>query len=252
MAQLGTYAWVRQTGGRLSLTAYWALLAQGARAQAAARADSKRFARAERTLRHADLADLTPPDSAVAKAAAACCADASPAHFYHHCARAYLWARLLHDGPAYDDEAVYVAIMLHDLGLTDAYRVKPDGCVCFTAPAAEQALRFASAHGWSEVRALRVADAICLHLNVIVDASHGPEATMVRLGSGADIAGLGLSRIDADTRAAVHARHASHGLKRCGLATLQHEADSFPRSRIRFLFDRADFARRIAASPLPE
>jgi len=81
--------------------------------------------------------------------------------------------------------------MLHDLGLTDAYRLAGDTESCFTIVGARHAEQLGARHGWAGPRCRLVAEAITLHLNVIVSAAHGREAELVRAGSGATSPGSG-------------------------------------------------------------
>ena len=66
----------------------------------------------------ADLERIRPPETPTAQAAAQLCAEASSEAIANHAFRTYLWARLLalRDGVRYDDELLYVASVLHDLG----------------------------------------------------------------------------------------------------------------------------------------
>ena len=137
MAKLGTLEWVEKKHGKLGLRDKLALVAQGVRARAATKErlkDNVKF-------RHTEVDDILPPDSAVAREAMAMCQEASAPYLFHHCLRAYYWARLLDDGSkSFDDEAVFVAIMLHDMGLTDGHRLNGGKQQCFTMGRKEAAI----------------------------------------------------------------------------------------------------------------
>jgi hypothetical protein len=242
---LGTWAWVQKTGGKIAWHDRLTLVAQGIRAQAAARLSGRLQARA----RYLEVEDIHPPDSAICAAATALSAAASQPYLFNHCLRAYAWARLLNGHAPFDDEAVYTAMMLHDLGLTDRYRLAGDTVQCFTLPAARVAHGMAIEHGWGEQRARLVADAICLHLNVIVSPRHGREAELVRMGSGADVIGQGLNRVAPDQRAAILARHPRLDFKVEIGRALEHEVTERPCCRIAYLYRRLAFDRRVSAAP---
>lgn len=73
---------------------------------------------------------------------------------------------------------------------------------------------------------------------------------MVRVGSGADVAGLGLYVLKRDQINTVVSRIPRLSLKREMLATLAEEAQARPDSRIAFLCDRLHFRRVIERSSI--
>lgn len=240
-APLGSFSWTLATGGRLGWRDRLALLMQGMRARTSAR----RHAGGPR-LRLLDIDQLLPPDTPVAREALAMCESASPPFLVNHCLRAYLWARLLDDGRRdHDDEALYVALMLHDLGLTETWRDRSPGERCFTAVGARVAGDLGQRHGWGDGRCRVVADAIALHLNVLVDSAHGREAALVRAGSGADVAGLGLHVLPLAQVAKVCERHPRLDFKQRIVPALRADADRHPDCRCAFLMNRLGFEQLI-------
>jgi len=105
--------------------------------------------------------DLTPPDSAVARAAAALAAEASPPFLLNHLYRTYWYGRALVRTDL-DEEAAYVAAMLHDLGLTEDFR----GDSSFELVTAEHAARFLETRDWDVERIGLVERAITRHTNI--------------------------------------------------------------------------------------
>ncbi len=247
MAKIGTLTWLERTGGKLGWRDRLVFLAQAV----VARARSRHRARA--TLRHVELDDILPPDSAITREAAALCQDGGEPYLFNHSIRSYFWARLLDDEKRwYDDEAVFTALLLHDLGLMERHRLRDGVQQCFTAVGAEMATGLAAKHGWPDRRATLAAQAISLHLNVVVDDDHGREAQLVRAGSGADVAGLGLSALRRDQIRTVVARHPRLDLKRKLIPALQIEASARPCCRIAFLQQKLHFCDLVARAPFDE
>lgn len=241
MAAFGTWQWVEETNGVITQRHRLTLMAQAVVQRARTRFSAKR---AEK-LRHIEVDKIIPPDSALCRAAEALCAEASEPFLFNHSVRAYFWARLLNDDPKFDDEALYVALLLHDLGLTARHSKQLDRAQCFTLPAARAATGLALLHGWPEKRARLIGDAICLHINVMVGSRHGREAQLVRIGSGADVAGLGLSRLEGDQRDEVLRRHPRLNMK-CEITNvLEAESEACPCSRIAFLYHKLQFGQMI-------
>lgn len=239
MSECGTRAWVGERHGRMSWRDRLGFLLDGVRARAATR----REVGVGIQVAHQRVDDLMPPDTPVTRAALSLCEAASPPWLLNHCLRAYLWGRLLHErARPFDDEATYVALLLHDLGLTERYRLSPTSTQqCFTAAGADVAFALATQHGWPDRRAALAAEAITLHLNVTIAEHHGPEAWMVRAGSGADVAGLGLHRLSQDHIDTVVRRHPRLGLKSEMASALTAECRAHPGSRISFLVRRLGF-----------
>ena len=189
MAGLGTRTWMARTAGRLAWRDRLTIIA----AAVAARARTRILPQKGRPPRRLEVEAIIPPETAITREAIAISQEASAPFLFNHCLRAYFWARLLDDGSQpFDDEAVFTALMLHDLGLTEQHRRRTGADQCFTAIGARSVAELAAKHHWSDRRAHVAAEAITLHLNVVVGASRGKEAQLVRVGSGADVAGLGL------------------------------------------------------------
>lgn len=246
MSALGTWNWVQETGGKLGRLDRLRLVGQGVRAKASARLAGK----ADEYVRYREIGTLAPPDTPLAIAAEAVCREASAPWLYDHCLRAWYWGRLLDDGRApFDEEAVWVAFLLHDLGLTDTHRLHGDQIQCFTEPGAREAERLCREHGWSDARAYLAANAISLHLNVIVGAEHGREAQIMRTGAGADIVGQNVKRIPVDQRNIVLQRHPRQDFKHQISQVMLRETNERPCCRMAFLYGKLGFNGMIARAP---
>lgn len=146
---------------------------------------------------------------------------------------------LINGDKPFDDEAIYTAILLHDLGLTDLHRLKGEKEQCFTIVGARMASKLAHEHQWTDKRANLAANAITLHLNATVEDRHGREAQLVRIGSGA--AGLGLDVLYPSQIKEVCTKYSRLNLKREILPILSIEAQERPCSRIALLRNKLGF-----------
>lgn len=247
MVKLGTLEWTIQRHGKLGLRDKLAMTAQAVIAKVAT---NKRLA-ANIKLRHIEVDEIVPPDSAIARETMKICETASPPFLFNHCLRAYFWARLLDNrAKPFDNEALFTAFMLHDMGLTDSYRLSNERERCFTIVGARMAEEFGQKYGWSDRRTRLAANAITLHLNVTVDPCHGREAEMLRIGSGADVAGLGMDVLHDDQIAMVCAKFPRLKLKDEMSSVLSIETQERPGCRIAFLQQKLGFSELIRRAPM--
>lgn len=246
--QLGTKKWVEHNNGKLGFRDRMSLIFQGLVARARTRKDLKR----QRKVKNLSIDNILPPDSAICTEAMILCESLSQPYLFNHCMRSYFWARLLNEDQKFDDEATFVAIMLHDLGLTDAYRITEGPQQCFTLAAAQVAEKLATKHQWHDVRAKVVANAITLHLNIIIDAKHGREAQLVRMGSGADVAGLGLNLLHNNQIDEVTKQYPRLNFKQEISRDLSIEAKQRPCCRTAFLYNKLNFADYIRNAKFDE
>ena len=135
------------------------------------------------------------PDSELAKKATQLVAEVSPKFLYHHCVRTYLFGEILgkRDGLKYDRELLYLASIMHDLGLTERFDC---GKQRFEVEGADAAQAFVLEHGLSDEKAEIVWDAIALHTSIGIASRKQPEIALLHLGVSADILGMGLEDID--------------------------------------------------------
>ncbi len=234
---VGTLEWARRTNGRLSRRDQVALLLQGMR---------RMLPRRSRLGAALDLDGYVPPDSAAAREAEEACRSASEPFLEAHCHRVNLWGVAIGRAEAleFDEEALYVASLTHDLGLTDRHRGAWPGSECFSLDSAAAARAVMDSD--------TVAEAITLHLNAHVPLACGPEAYLLGLGASLDVTGHRLRDVDADTRAAVLARHSRQQMKRNFKAAMDDELVRHPCSRPAFFTKRAGFKLMIERAPFDE
>ena len=234
---VGTLEWARRTNGRLSRGDQVALLVQGMR---------RLLPRRSRLGAALDLDGYRPPDSAPAREAEELCREASPPFLEAHCHRVNLWGVAIGRAEAldFDEEALYVASLTHDLGLTERFRGAWEGAECFSLDSA--------AASRAVLDSDTVAEAIVLHLNAHVPLSCGPEAHLLQLGAAIDVTGYRFGDVERATREAVLARHARQHMKREFTELMNGEVRIHPHSRPAFFTKRVGFKRMIAGAPFEE
>lgn len=192
--------------------------------------------------------ELAPvPDSPLAAAAADLLRATSPPALVNHCLRTYQFGCAIgaRDGLEPDPEVLYVASMLHDLGLTERFA----GPEPFEAQGAQAAYAFLVPLGYPPERAEYVGEAIAFHLAVTSAQDPRPEVALLSLGSAADLLGLRLDLLPADLLAAVLAAHPRHDFKRVITALMRAESAGKPDSLAATYVREFDFLDLIAAAP---
>lgn len=144
-----------------------------------------------RRVAHLEESDLAIPDSALARKAVALVTETSPGFLLNHGLRAYAFGAALgrRDRLKFDRELLFLAAVMHDLGLVSTYDT-PDQP--FELQGAKAARGFLLEQGVDHERADLVHEAIALHAS-IGEASRGaPEVRLCHYGTGVDVAGLRL------------------------------------------------------------
>ncbi|HUJ70222.1 MAG TPA: HD domain-containing protein [Syntrophorhabdales bacterium] len=132
-----------------------------------------------------ELAAWAPPDTQAAREAEGYLQEVSTLPMVNHCLRTYYFSAIMCElsgkGQSVDREALYVAALLHDVGL---FQVSPSpGQHCFTVGSAREARRIAGCAGWDEDRQDRMALAITTNINSFVPLEEfGPEAHFMSVG----------------------------------------------------------------------
>lgn len=140
-----------------------------------------------------EIAGIRIPDSKIAVEATEVAREASSPALFNHVLRTYVFGELVGRkmGLRYDAELLYVASVLHDLGLTDRYR----GAGRFEVDGADAAARFLTERGAPKDRVDLVWDAIALHSSFGIAERKQPEIALVFFGAGVDVAGVLLDQV---------------------------------------------------------
>src|SRR3954447_18256716 len=172
------------------------------------------------------------PDSAFARRARELVSSAEPPFLLNHSVRAYAWAVELarHDRLEFDAEILYVAALLHDIGLVPGYDVGG----CFEIEGGLAARQFALLEGQPLERAAASDDVIALHMADELPPNPAPEIPLLWDSTGVDVTGYRM----ADVRAALVAP----------------VLDAYPRFHFKREFGRlfADQAARKPTCRVPE
>jgi hypothetical protein len=159
-------------------------------------------------------ADFGVPASELAVAADALVKSVSSESIYNHCVRSYLFAREVAAASGmradidYDDELVYLACVLHDLGATD----HANGDQRFEVDGADAAAEFLNGRGEDPTRVKQVWNAIALHTSSGLAHRFGPVEAVTQMGIGTDIIGLFRQRLPEDFAKRVHAAWPRHNV----------------------------------------
>jgi hypothetical protein len=248
MSYVGTWEWAQETRGSLSRQDRLRLIAQGASARLAQMPSQWR----SRVFgEHASLVLPEPPDSALAREADECVHELSSPQLYGHCARTWAFATLFaqRDSVRHDEELLYLACMLHDLGLTEKHWGRDPHATCFAVEGAHAAHKFVHSHGANDERAHKVAEAISLHLNVTVPARLGTEAHLLSKGVSLDVVGRRLHQISPVVTASVNERWPREGFADELAASTTKQAHMRPNSRSALLH-KLGFVKLLEGNPM--
>ncbi|GAB7143511.1 HD domain-containing protein [Mycobacterium riyadhense] len=248
MSDIGTWQWAERTGGTMTRREQLAQARAAITARLAAIPARLRQS-ASGSARDLDLAD--PPDSTLARSAEAYVREVSTSWLYAHCVRTWLFAAALGDldGEPYDSELLYLACLLHDLGLTTAHHGSDPAASCFAVEGARATRALIVDQGGSEHTAQAVAEAISLHLNIDVELAHGVEAHLLSRGAALDAVGRGLDKVPSTTVDSVLKQWPRDGFANALAAVIHQEAQSRPRSRASLL-DRLGFTGLVLNNPM--
>ena len=235
---VGTLDWAGRTHGRLSRRDRLELLAQGVR---------RMLPRGSRLGAALDVDGYRPPDSRLAREAEELCREASSLAVEMHCHRCNLWGvaigRAEHVG--FDEEALYLASLTHDLGLTERFRGHDPLAACFSLDSASAARALLA----GDPRADAVAEAITLHLNAHVPRSHGPEAYLLQVAAALDVTGYRIRDVERRTRDAILGLHPRRAMKEEFAGLMDGEVELHPDSRPAFFTKHLGFKRMIERAP---
>jgi hypothetical protein len=193
-----------------------------------------------------DLERLTVPDSAAALAAEELAASAQPSSLTNHGVRSYAWGALLglSESRPFEGEVLYVAALLHDIGLLESHDRGND----FEADGAAAAQELLVSVGWDAERASRAAHAIRDHWNGPENESE-VESLLLAYGTSVDVGGWRVAEFDRETFDDVVATAPREGFKRQFIELVERQAAAKPWCHLGPLAATPGFAERVLAAP---
>jgi hypothetical protein len=199
-------------------------------------------------------------DSEIARLATDLSRSVSPPYLFNHAMRTFLFGSLVGRalGKRVDEEVLYLASVLHDLGLTERF----EGDSPFEIQGAEAAKHFLEEHAYAAHKIGIVWDGIAMHASAIGQYKQ-PEIALVGQGAGADVvepdfSHIKKSEVDEIVSAFPRLRFKDEFVKTCADVVRKHPrsgSSSFMRDvRERYVpdFHPVNFCDRIARAPFAE
>jgi hypothetical protein len=176
------------------------------------------------------IGGVTAPDSELVRKAAALVEQAHSKPFLNHVHRTWWFAEFIGKKRQmkYDRELVYLASLLHDLGLSKDHiadkRFEVDG--------ADAASRFLHVHDYPKTKVDIVWDAIALHSSAEIADRREPEVALVHFGAHVDVLGLRMDEISSQLIDDTLALYPRLGFKRAFTEALAEVARFKPHTAI--------------------
>ncbi|WP_343967029.1 HD domain-containing protein [Kribbella koreensis] len=175
------------------------------------------------------LDDLVIPSTTASAAALELASAYQSPSLQSHSHRVFIWAAAYareHD-IAYDAELLFVAAMLHDIGLVTEF---DNHTLSFEEAAGHIARVFATGAGWPAARRDRLAEVIVRHMWPEVDVTTDPEGHLISRAAALDIAGKNPDDFTPAFRAEVLAKHPRLNLVEEFLTCFKSQATRKPTS----------------------
>jgi hypothetical protein len=152
----------------------------------------------------------------------------SPA-LLNHSVRSYLWGAAwgAMTGIDFDRELLYVAAVLHDLGLVPEF---DSHTVPFEVAGGHVAWVLGAGAGWPAARRTRLSEVIVRHMWREVDVAEDPEGHLLELATAVDISGYRVAEFPPALRTEVLERYPRAGLSGEFVACFEDQAQRKPES----------------------
>jgi len=171
-----------------------------------------------------------------------------PPPLLNHCLRSYAWGGYwgTTHGVGFDAELLYVASLLHDLGMTRSF---DSHHIAFEKAGGDVAWVFLAGAGWPVARRDRVREVIAAHVREDADPETDPEAHLLQVAVTLDVTGRRADAFPRSLRSQVLNRHPRLDFGREFLALCAAQAERKPGSAAAELI-RGGIAKRITGNPL--
>lgn len=197
-----------------------------------------------------DLGALRIPDTHLVKQTEQLVADRYTPVMYAHCQRTWQFAWVVANAfnIHFDEEAFYIACLMHDLGLTEpcCHKIADKG---FHLLGAEESARFLNGNGVAEDRIRLVTKAIERHLHPGTSLRNSdPESYLLKIGAHMDVIGSYVHYIESDNLACIHKSYPRTGFNKEIVETI-NELPHQPNSHAGVL-GRLGFAKLVYKNTL--
>jgi hypothetical protein len=148
----------------------------------------------------------------------------------------------------YDEEALYVGCVLHDIGLTPRFDdpVRP-----FEHVSADTCAELVERHSWALPRRYRLHRAVVLHMAPTLPPAEENEVLLLEAGVVCDVSGTRSDEVSSSAIDELLARYPRVGFKHGFTQLLRREAARKPYTHTALLLQQG-LERRIADAPFPE
>jgi hypothetical protein len=172
----------------------------------------------------------------------------SSAALVNHCLRSYLWAASYGQAHqiGFDAELLYVAAMLHDLGLEAEF---DNVTLPFETAGGHVAWVYAAGAGWPAARRQRAAEIVIRHMDDSIDPEIDPEGYLLATATSLDISGRRPEAWPDELRREVVSEHPRLDLGTEFLRCFEDQARRKPGSAAAMAVVNG-IAHRIATNPL--
>jgi len=196
------------------------------------------------------LEDIKIPDTALAKQATELVESCSPDFLFNHSIRSYFFGACIakHLKLKADMEVMYLAAIMHDLGLVAPHN-KTEGS--FEVVGADVAQAFLLENNYARDKAELVHEAIALHSAVGIADKLDAEIALVHYGAGVDVIGFRMEDIAVETREAIVAAHPRHDFKQAFPPLLKDQVEAKPFCHIAGHY-QLGFVGKIKGAAFPE
>lgn len=147
-----------------------------------------------------------------------------------------------------DPELLYIACILHDLGLTKS-AIPTDEEPCFAVRGATEAAALVQHHRGAEKAAV-VGEAISMHLNIDVPLDHGVINYLVAAASLIDVLGPRIQLLPSDLLAAILVEHPRGPFAKKLGEVFEKCGDRYPDTRCGHLENTLSFSTLVTQHPL--
>jgi hypothetical protein len=193
------------------------------------------------------LREIPRPSSAAARGALEVVSTFSSPALVNHCLRSYLWAASYGETHqiGFDAELLYVAAMLHDLGLEAEF---DNVALPFETAGGHVAWVYAAGAGWPVSRRQRAAEIVVRHM-ADVEPGDDPEGHLLAVATSLDISGQRAEAWSEELRRDVVAEFPRLDLSVRFLRSFEDQARRKPGSSAAAAVGNG-IARRMAGNPL--